>query len=149
MRKFLIFIMIVILAGLGGRTASYAIDEISVSGPPGALAVSSATAGYDPDAVTDATSTYSYTSDGAGRKIQGHIDTVMPANTALNVTLAAPTGASSQGKVTLGTGDQDLVTGIGLGSTSGLTITYELSATTSAGVVGATSRTVTLTIVAA
>lgn len=133
------------------QTVTYevtAIDEVSVSGNPSALVVNSATAGSQPDAQTDATTTYAVSTNGSAKKITGKINTAMPANTLLKVTLAAPTGATSAGQVTLTATDQDLVTGISTLAESGLTVTYEFSATLSAGVVASASKTVTLTIAA-
>ena len=65
----------------------------------------------------------------------------------LKVTLAAPSGGSSS-QVTLGIVAADAVTGITKLNESAKTITYELSATSAAGVVASDSRTVTLTLVA-
>lgn len=125
-----------------------AINEISVSGNPGALTVSTATAGSAPNAVSDASSSYAITTNETNRKITAAIDTAMPAGVTLTVSLAAPTGATSAGAVTLGTVAQDAVTGISTVNESGNTITYGLSATAAAGVQASASRTVTLTITA-
>lgn len=130
-------------------TATYevtAINELSASGNPGSLTVTAATAGSQPDAVTDATTTYAITTNGTNKKITAAINTAMPAGTTLKVTLAAPTGASSS-QVTLSTTPADAVTGITTLAESGKTITYELSATVAAGVVASGSKTVTYTIV--
>jgi hypothetical protein len=70
----------------------------------------------------------------------------MPSGVTLSVSLAAPSGAASAGSVSLGTVAQDVVTGIGTVSASGLNVTYTLSATAAAGVVASDSRTVTYTI---
>ena len=123
-----------------------AIDEISVSGDPGALIVNSATAGSQPTAATDATTSYSLTTNGSGKKITGDIDSAMPANTTLAVTLTAPTGGTSAGQVTLTATAADLVTGISTLAESGITISYNFSATTAAGVVASDTRTATLTL---
>ncbi len=123
-----------------------AINEISVSGNPGNLVISTATAGSDPDDATDNSTSYSITTNESSKKITGSIDAAMPANTTLKVNLTAPTGASSAGSVTLSTTAADLVTGIATLAESGLTITYTFSATVSAGVVASDSRTVTLTL---
>lgn len=125
-----------------------AIDEISVSGNPAALIVSTATAGSEPDAVTNNATTYAVTTNGTNMKITGDLDVAMPANTTLQVNLTAPTGGSSSGAVTLSASAGDLVTGITQKAESGLTITYTLSATVSAGIVASDSRTVTLTLTA-
>jgi len=131
------------------QTVTYevqAINEISVSGNPGALVISTATAGSEPDAATDATTSYSLTTNGTNKRITGSIDTAMPANTSLLVTLTAPTGGSSAGQVILSTTAQDLVTGISTLAESGLTISYEFTADASAGIVASSTKTVTLTV---
>lgn len=123
-----------------------AIDEISVSGNPGPLVVSTATAGSQPDQVTDTSTTYSITTNGTNKKITGAIDTAVPAGVTLQVNLAAPTGATSLNDVTLSITAADLVTGISQVAESALTVTYKLSATVTAGVIVSTSKTVTFTI---
>lgn len=123
-----------------------AIDEISVSGNPGALIVSSATAGSQPTAATDATTSYNITTNGTNKRVTGSIGVAMPANTTLAVTLTAPTGGSGAGQVTLTTTAADLVTGISTLAESGMTISYNFSATAAAGVVASDTRTVTLTL---
>jgi hypothetical protein len=133
------------------QTVTYAvsaINEISVSGNPGALTVAMATAGSAPNAVTDATTTYAITTTEVTRKITGAINTDMPAGVTLSVTLAAPAGATSAGKKALTSVATDLVTAISKLNESAKTITYELSATSAAGVVPSATKTVTLTITA-
>jgi hypothetical protein len=125
-----------------------AIDEISVSGDPGALIISTATPGSEPDDATDNTTTYAVTTNGTNKKITGAIDSNMPSNTTLEVNLGAPTGGSSSGDVSLSTTAADLVTGITQKAESGLSITYTLSATVTAGIVASDTRTVTLTLTA-
>lgn len=132
------------------QTVTYsvsAINELSVSGNPGAMTVSTSTAGSAPDAVSDATSTYAITTNESTRKITAAIDSAMPDGVTLTVSLAAPTGGTSAGAVTLGTVAGDAVTGITKLNESGKTITYNLSATSAAGVITSASKTVTLTIV--
>lgn len=125
-----------------------AINEMSVSGDPGALTINTATAGSAPTAVTDASTTYAITTNQTGTKITGAVDLAMPNGVTLAVNLAAPTGATSAGDVVLGTVDADVVTGITQLNEAGKTITYTLSAAPSAGVVASTTRTVTYTVVA-
>jgi hypothetical protein len=140
------------LAGnTGTQTVTYsvsAINEFSVSGNPGAMTVSTATAGSAPDDATDASTTYAITTNESTRKITAAIDTAMPSGTTLKVNLTAPTGATSAGAVTLGTVAVDAVTGISTLNESAKTITYTLSATAAAGVVNSASKTVTFTIAA-
>lgn len=131
------------------QTVTYevqAVNEISVSGNPAALIVNSATAGSEPDAATDATTTYSITINESNKKVTGSIDTAMPANTTLSVNLTAPTGGTSTGSVDLTTTDQDLVTGISSLAESGLSISYTFSATSAAGTISSASKTVTFTV---
>ena len=125
-----------------------AINELSVSGNPGTLTVSTATAGSAPNAVSDATTTYAITTNESSRKITAAIDTAMPAGVTLTAELAAPTGGTSTGAVALGTTAVDSVTGITTLNEIAKTITYSLSATSAAGVVTSASKTVTFTIVA-
>jgi len=125
-----------------------AINEISVSGNPGALTVNTATAGSAPNAVSDASSTYAITTNEASRKITVAIDLAMPDGVTLTAALAAPTGGTSTGAVTLSTVAADAVTGISTLNESGKSITYGLSATSAAGTQNSASRTVTLTVTA-
>ncbi|MBI5099039.1 MAG: hypothetical protein HZB30_07335 [Nitrospirae bacterium] len=132
------------------QTVTYAvsaINEISVSGNPAALTVSTATAGSAPNSVSDATTTYAITTNETGKKITGAINSNMPAGVTLTVSLAAPTGGTSAGATSLSTSASNLVTGITTLNESGKTITYSLSATSAAGVVSSASKTVTLTVV--
>lgn len=125
-----------------------AINEISVSGNPGALTVSTATAGSAPNSATDATTTWAVTSNETNRIVTAAINAAMPTGTTLQVTLAAPTGATSAGAVTLSTTAANVVTGISKQNQSAMTITYSFSATSAAGTIASTSRTVTFTLTA-
>ncbi|MCF7984024.1 MAG: hypothetical protein K9L70_06440 [Thiohalocapsa sp.] len=123
-----------------------AIDEIAVSGNPGALTINSATAGSQPDAVTDSGTTYAITTNGTNKKITAALDTAMPENVTLSLTATAPSGGTSSGKVALGATAADVVTGITKVATSGIGLSYELAATVSAGVVASANKTVTFTL---
>jgi len=124
-----------------------AINELTASGDPAALTVSTATAGSEPDDASNALTTYSITTNETGKKITGQIDEAMPANVTLTITLAAPTGGSSAGAINISDGTvKDLVTSIDPVAEGGKTITYGLSATVAAGVVASDTRTVTLTL---
>ena len=123
-----------------------AINEISLMGAP-SLIISTATAGSAPTAAT-ASAAYAITTNQEGRKITGSIEAPMPFGTALSIQLDAPTGATSLGKQVLGTSAVDLVTGISLLNEAGRGISYELTATSAAGVIPAGTREVTLTITA-
>lgn len=125
-----------------------AINEISVSGAPGTLTINAATAGSAPNSVSDNTTTWAVTTNEASKKVTASIGVAMPTGVTLSVSLGAPTGATSAGAVSLGTVAQDVVTGISTLNQSALGITYTLSATSAAGTVASTSRTVTFTITA-
>jgi hypothetical protein len=133
----------VAMAGLafGARDAR---AQISVSGSPAAMKVTVAVAGQAPTAVTNAATTYSLASNPAGHfTITASINSPMPAGVTLKITLAASKG-TSDGAVTLSTVAQNVVTTI-TRKMSGQVITYSLSATAAAGVIGPTMRMVTLT----
>jgi len=96
------------------QTVTYevsAINEISVSGNPGALTVSTATAGSEPDAVTDAATTYAITTNGSDKKITAALDTDMPSGVTLSLTAASASGTSA-GKQTLTAAGVDVVSGL-------------------------------------
>ena len=124
------------------------IQVISVSASPAALIINSATAGFEPDSATDATTTYSITVNKAS-KITAKINTAMSTDITLTINLAS-TGGTSAGDVDISNATTiplDVVTGILAGSKdSNKTITYTLSALASAGVVSQRNKTVTLTI---
>lgn len=126
-----------------------AINELSVSGNPGAMTVSSGSAGAAPTSVSDQSTRYAITTNASNGKITAAIDSAMPAGVTLEINLAAPTGAMSAGGVPLGTSAIDVVTGISRLNESGKGIGYTLSTSANAGVVDAQSRTVTLTVTAA
>lgn len=122
------------------------VNEMSVSGNPGALTVSTATAGSQPDAATDSSTSYNITTNGTGKKITGALNSAMPAGTTLSLALTAPAGGASSGAVNLTTSTQNLVTGISQVASSGHGITYSFGATVAAGEIASTTRTVTLTL---
>jgi hypothetical protein len=124
-----------------------AISVMSVSGNPGALNITTATPGSAPTSVSDASTTYAITTNETSKKIVASIDANMPSGLTLTVALQAPAGATSAGAVSLTTAAADAVNDVSTVNASGRTITYTLAATTAAGVVSSTSRTVTLTVV--
>lgn len=114
---------------------------------PGTLVINSAVAGSGPVSVTDTGAQYkARITHGGTVKVTGSIDSLVPANTTLEIQLAPTTGATSMGFVTLTTADKDLVTGVGATS-PWLQISYRFSASVLAGVVPSTSRTVSFTLV--
>jgi len=149
---FVLFLVGVIQASnVAQQTVTFeiqAINEISVSGNPGALVVNAATAGSQPDSDTDSSTTYAITTNCAsnGKKITAAIGEDMPSGVTLSLTLSAPAGGISGGAKDLSTSAQDVVTAIDAVAQSGISISYQLSATVSAGVVASGTRTVTLTL---
>jgi len=122
------------------------INQIAVTGSP-SLTITTATAGSQPTEVT-ATGSYAITVNDTARKITIGLNSDMPTDVTLTATLAAPTGATSAGALTLSSTAQDAVTGITCVIGSALNIAYALDATVEAGVVASANKTVTLTIVA-
>ena len=112
------------------------------------MTITAATPGSAPTPVTDATTTYSVTNNAGtdSKKITAAINTAMPTGVTLEVELAAPTGGTSAGKVSLSASAAPVVTGIDNVSETGKTITYTLSATAAAGKVLSAEKTVTFTI---
>lgn len=123
------------------------LDSIAITGNPAPFTINSAVAGSQPAAITDTSTTYSASTLLASRRITGALASNMPSGITLQVMLAAPTGATSQGLVTMTTASANLVTNLNLAVlTSGLQITYSFSATVAAAQVTAATNTLTYTI---
>jgi hypothetical protein len=142
-------------AALGGGLLCFATgicgaQTLTVSGDPALMAVTTAAAGFAPNSVTNAVTTYTAAARRRQepQKITGRLNQAMPVGMTLTVNLAPTTGATSNGAVTLDATTRDLVGNIT--NTNNLTrsITYVLAATPAAGVVPPQSRTVTFTITA-
>ena len=133
------------------QTVTYsvsAINEISASGDPAALNITTAVAGSEPSTATNAVTTYSISTNETGKKITAVINTDVAAGT-LKINLADPDGAgaaTSLGDVTLSSAPADCVTGIDSQAASAKTITYKFSAVIADGIIGSTNKTVTLTL---
>jgi hypothetical protein len=121
-----------------------AINQIAFTGSP-SLVINTATAGSGPAAAT-ANGTWAVTTNQSNAKITASINSAMPAGLTLTANLAAPAGGTSAGAQTLSTTAVDVVTGLTKVAQGTLNVTYELTATTAAGVVTSQSRTVTYTI---
>lgn len=120
-----------------------AANSLTLSGNPSSFTISTATAGSNPPAVTNTSTTYSVSTVGT-LTISGAINANLPTGTSLQVSLAAPSGGTSQGLQTMSTTSQNLVTNVkAVSKVSGLAITYQLTATADAAPV--TNKTVTLT----
>ena len=127
------------------------IYRISTSGNPGALTISTGTAGTDAlTSVSDATTTYSITQNfGNTVKITANLDAVLPAGYALQINLASAKGTSA-GTVdisnALSASALSVVTAIAKGADAGKSISYTFSANASAGTLTSTAKVVTLTL---
>lgn len=119
---------------------------MTVSGNPGTMVVGTAVAGSAPEPAAEGSTTYGLADVAATSRITARVDAPLPTGVVLKVRLAAPAGAVSSGEVALSTVEQDVVRHIGVGSYSGLAITYELSATSAAGVVPLTGPAVTFAL---
>ena len=137
--------------GLSLWAVPAASQTIVVSGSPGLLRVSTAVAGSQPNAVSDASTTYTVVTLTPNRlyNVMAQLNAPMPAGVTLTMTLAAPPGATSLGPVSLDATARTVVTGVGRNITFTGGIAYQLLADVAAGVVPNSSRTVTLTIVRA
>ncbi len=125
-------------------------QTFTVSGAPGALHITSAVAGSPPTSVTNAGTTYTTKAKRATQpqKVTARINTNMPTGTTLTITLTPVTGSVGDGAVTLSTTTQDVLSNITTTTNRTGAITYVFSATSAAGVIASTTRTVTFTILA-
>ena len=122
--------------------------QLTVSGTPAQLTISTATAGSTPDAASNSSTSYKIGPLAAGNfAVTAAIDSPMPAGVTLTVTLGADGTGSSSGPVALTTTATNAVTGITRKTTGNLPITYTLVATPAAGVVPVQSRVVTFTLI--
>jgi hypothetical protein len=124
-----------------------AVNQIAVTGSPAPMVINSATAGSAPTSVTAGGTSYAVTTNESNQKITASIDQPLPSGVTLEVSLAAPGGASSAGNVPLSTAGTDVVTGISSTAAAALPITYRLSATPVVQMSTPEARTVTFTIV--
>jgi hypothetical protein len=124
-----------------------AINELTIDQASVDMIISTTTLG-DPDAVVDSTITYDLSTNCAdnGKKITGVLDSIMPADTTLTLSLTAPSGATAAATVTLTATAQDLVTLIDAGTDNDLGSVLTFDATVAAGAISG-SRTLTLTLV--
>ena len=139
------------------QTVTITVEEIAqlgVSGDPGTLTLANAgtTAGSLPDAVTDATSSLSWTSNVAAttRKITAALDANYTAGVVLKATLAEPggTNGTTAGQKTLSDTASDMLTGITNENCTDATITFEASLSTMIAPIASESKTLTWTLTA-
>lgn len=128
-----------------------AVYKIATSGNPGALTISTGTAGTDAlTSVSDNSTTYSITQNFANTvKITAHMDAALSSGYGLSLNLASVKGTSA-GTVDISNATSgsavDVVTAINKGADAGQAITYTFSANASAGTLSSTAKTITLTL---
>lgn len=124
------------------------VYKMSVSGNPGALDITTGTAGTDAlTAVSDNSTNYSITQNfGNTVKITAQLNTALAAGYTLTVNLASAKGTSAGAVDISNAAAKDVVTAINMGADANKTITYSFSALASAGTLASTSKTVTLTL---
>ena len=136
------------------QTVSLAVNavyKIATSGNPGAMTITSGTAGTNAlTSVSDATTKYSITQNVAGTvKITANLDAAMSAGYTLQLGLASSKGTSA-GTVdisaTTPVSAVNVVTAIATGADANQTITYTFGANADAGILLSTNKVVTLTL---
>jgi hypothetical protein len=128
-------------AGIAGA------QQLSVSGSPAAMKITSATAGLPPNDALNTATTYSVKGKAnKSYKITVALNANMPAGMTLTIDLVPPAGAVDDGVVTLSTTAREVVGNITNTTTFTGQITYDLAATPAAGVVTSQSRIVTFTL---
>lgn len=141
----------VLAAGNDTQAVNYevtAINEIEITDETITLQVNSATAGSALDQATDS-GTYAITTNCAAdaKKITAALDGDSVTGLTFGIHVTAPSTGTNVAAAELVAGTpRDVVTAIGAVNVSALSISYTLDATVAAGVVSATSKTVTLTI---
>ena len=139
------------------QTVTFEVDAISVMSTSGAVSLHITSADVTAGATAtlskqDATTTYAFTSNdnggsAHGKTIQGALNSNMPSNVSLKLTLAAPGTGTSAGATALTTTAANLVTGITPTNSATATVTYKLEADVTAGAQSSASRTVSFTII--
>jgi hypothetical protein len=135
---------IAVLLLYGSRSAA-AQQALSPAGP---IVVASAVAGAQPTSVVYAAPGYSGVVPFVGQmKIVAQLNANTPTGVTLAVRITGGSSGTSLGYVALDISPRDIVLATTPGFYSTVNISYSLSATVAAGVVAATSRTVTYTLV--
>src|SRR5205823_3439307 len=122
-----------------------AVNQVAVTGSP-TMAVTAAVSGNPPTSVTSSGNTWAVTTNQSTAKNTASIGSAKPAGVTLSANLRAPAGAGSAGLGALSTAAVDVVAGITKLNASGLSLSYQRDASSSAGVVASTTRVVTYTI---
>ena len=127
------------------------VYKIATSGNPGALTITTGTAGTDAlTSVSDNSTTYSMTQNfGNTVKITANLDAALASGYTLQINMASTKGTSA-GTVDISNATSGsaatVVNAINKGAESGQAITYTFSALASAGTLSSTAKVVTLTL---
>ena len=127
------------------------VYKIATSGNPGALTITTGTAGTDAlTSVSDNSTTYSMTQNfGNTVKITANLDAALSSGYTLEINLASTKGTSA-GTVDISNATSGsaatVVNAINRGAESAQAITYTFSALASAGTLSSTAKVVTLTL---
>jgi hypothetical protein len=127
------------------------VYKLSASSNPGALTITTGTAGTDAlTSVSDNSTTYSMTQNyGNAVKITANLDAALAAGYTLQINMASTKGTSA-GDVDISNATSGsavtVVSAINTGADAAQPITYTFSATASAGTLSSTAKVVTLTL---
>jgi len=135
--------MLVVAAPHGLRAQS---GTINLTSSAGTLVVSTANAGFAPHAQNDQATRISLVVNESSSRLLAYTDTPLPMGVTLRVEVEGPAGAVSMGPITLGADPQEVLRGIPAGTYTGLIITYQLIADTTAGTVALSSCHVVFTL---
>jgi len=128
-----------------------AVYKISTSSNPGAMTITTGTAGTDAlSSVSDNSTTYSITQNfGNTVKVTANLDAALPVGYTLQINMASAQGTSA-GNVDISNATSgsavNVVTAINRGADAAKAISYTFSALASAGTLSSTGKTVTLTL---
>ena len=131
------------------NVAVNAVYKIATTGTPADLTITTGTAGNNAlTTVSDASTTFAITQNAsAAGKVTASLSPALPAGYSLQIQLAGINGGTSAGAQDISSGSaKDVVTAINRGADAGKTITYTFGANATAGVLLATTETVTLTL---
>ena len=136
------------------QTVSLAVNavyKISTTGNPGAMTITTGTAGTNAlTSVSDNSTKYNITQNfGATVKITANLDAAMAAGYTLQLNLASTKGTSAgtvDVSATTPGSAVNVVSNIAMGADANQVITYTFGANASAGTLSSTNKTVTLTL---
>jgi hypothetical protein len=123
-----------------------AVNEIAIARDLSITGIKTVTVNSQSIKVINAISTYLITTNEENKKITGVLNTILPKDSRLNISVEAPTGAISVGGVDLKNVPTDLVVGVSKVAEAEKVITYTFSAPVSTRLDTSLSQMVTLTI---